>query len=207
MSGKKTKQARKQNGKVAKPSGSRTPHKDPARQRVSLQQVDNAFTAMVQQQQMLEKKVSHAINTLHQNDLDLKGGLDSAEFNLRAQQKVVNAIAIDVEHIHEMTKKVLAVLAPDIAMPAIETKMIDIELESAKEDKPAVVVRRVEWAYYHAEVDSDLKLLAEEEKKAQEEAAAEAEKQAAGVEAKEGATEPLPDKNPELPEGASVFGG
>lgn len=169
--------------------------------------MDNAFTAMVQQQQMLEKKVSHAINTLHQNDLDLKGGLDSAEFNLRAQQKVVNAIAIDVEHIHEMTKKVLAVLAPDIAMPAIETKMIDIELESAKEDKPAVVVRRVEWAYYHAEVDSDLKLLAEEEKKAQEEAAAEAEKQAAGVEAKEGATEPLPDKNPELPEGASVFGG
>lgn len=106
----------------------------------------------------MEKQVRENIKQVWDNQEEIKGGMDAAEFNLRAHQKVLNALAIELEqlvfHLNEevfKTEHEFAVLdLVDVTLPA------DI-------DDEAQVVRRLNWPYYHEQVEQDMKIIAEVE--------------------------------------------
>jgi len=168
--------------------------------------------------------VANNFAQVHTNHEELLQGLNASEFNLRAHQKVLNAIAIDMEQ----TRKFLAALIPDgptkdeLLKPVLQ--MADVPVAPQQGDELQQTVRRIDWPGYHSEVEADLKRIAEIEKqraeaqkKAAEEEAqrlreeSEKAKAEAEVKAKEEAQQeaapPPQDEDPGVPEGATVFGG
>lgn len=169
---------------------------DLARRRANLQQLENAFQLMQQQLKHTVEKVAHSFGQQHANVVSLKSGLDSSEFNLRAHQKVLNALAIDLEDLRRRLNEIVPAMTH-------ETRMVGVEVDGG-------TLRRVDWAHYHEEVSADLKALVEaqklEEERVRQEAEAAKAKEAV-PEVKEEPTEALPEQNAELPEGAAIFGG
>lgn len=86
----------------------------------------------------LEVGVSESLREVYENQTSLKAGLDSAEFNLRSHQKVLNATAKELESMIE---------EPDATtgkkLLFVESTVVDADL-------------RVDWAAYHQHVETDL---------------------------------------------------
>lgn len=107
----------------------------------------------------LSQEVQLALSQLFQNDQNIKAGLDSAEFNLRTHQKVINAIGLDLADftviLSPMTngKKPLAV------------ELLDIEMLQT-ESTPAGTTTTINWPKYHEYVEVEMKAMAEEARKA-----------------------------------------
>jgi membrane protein involved in colicin uptake len=165
--------------------------------------------------------VAQNLAQVHGNHEELLQGLNASEFNLRAHQKVLNAMAMDMERIAR---------ALELDPPLEHLQMADVPVAPQKGDEIQQTVRRIDWPGYHTEVEADLKRIAEiekqraeAEKKAAEEEAERLRKEkeaqaAADLESAERAKEePEPEtataeappetEDPEYPEGASVFGG
>lgn len=165
MSDKKVKQARKGKPKVARePKGNQAPHPDAARQRVTRQQLDNAVQFLFTRIQELDNRVGAAMKQIWKNDEELKHGMDAAEFNLRAHQKVMNSVAMDLEAVAQRLTGMTKLLTQE-EQPALlsNLSMSDVTLPAEEGSEPKVV-RRVNWPYYHKEVEKDLAILAEVER-------------------------------------------
>jgi len=65
---------------------------------VTLSQFENVFQHITGRLDLLEQRIQKSFVEVHENQLALKAGLDSAEFNIRAIQKSINAIAADTLH-------------------------------------------------------------------------------------------------------------
>jgi hypothetical protein len=79
----------------------------------------------------LGARLDEAVQILLENQQSLKKGLESAEFNLRAHQKVLNSLVTDA--------------GPD---------EVEVEIDGKKE-------KRINWAVYHKYVEADLAKMAE----------------------------------------------
>lgn len=124
--------------------------------------------------------------------------MDAAEFNLRAHQKVLNAFAIEFEALIDKLNE--EVFKEEYRLRVLE--MADITLGS---DGGSQVVRRLDWSYYHREVEADLEALAKSEEERVKAEAAELEKNVS--ELTEATPELLESVDEATPEGATVFGG
>jgi len=105
----------------------------------------------------LSQDVQLAIAQLFQNDQNVKAGLDAAEFNLRAHQKVINAVAVDVLD-YVIGKDPVNQLPTRISTVSVEMPMT--------ETAPAHTSVSVDWPKYHKFVEDEMKAMAEEERKA-----------------------------------------
>jgi hypothetical protein len=105
----------------------------------------------------LSQDVQLAVGQLFQNDQSLKTGLDAAEFNLRAHQKVINAVAVDVLD-YVINKDPVFQLPTRINTIAVEEPMTD--------SAPAHTRVSVDWVKYHGYVEAEMKAMAEEARKA-----------------------------------------
>lgn len=184
----------------------------------------------MREMQAFRENVIKDLAIIHQNHKELLEGLNASEFNLRAHQKVLNAMSLE----HEQIVVLLETVGGDLnrLTDPEDSKYKTVSLSTLQmatvplpqEDGSTKEVRRINWPYYHQQVEKDLKLLAEheeqvkkqeeEEKRLARKAAAEAE--AAEKEAKEEAPaaeeaqqEPPQDEpqEGEFPEGAQIFGG
>lgn len=129
--------------------------------------------------------------------------MEAAEFNLRAHQKVLNSLAIEFERLvthlnDEVFKTEHELVVLDLA---------DVTLPADVGEVP-LVVRRLNWPYYHEQVEKDLHVLKEAEAwEASEEEqrqldSAKAENEVLG---QAGEVSAPPQDN--IPAGAAVFGG
>lgn len=134
--------------------GNRSPKIDPKRTKATLEQLGRLHAHLQQMMQALRQEVSNSFGQQFQNIKSLEGGVNSAEYNMRAQQKVINALAMDVKALYDS----MATVATPPALLRIDTPE----------------GQRIDWAYYHAQVDADLavvqRLRAEAEAKAKEDA-------------------------------------
>jgi septal ring factor EnvC (AmiA/AmiB activator) len=104
----------------------------------------------------LEKKVSTDLKQLWDNEAELKRGLDAAEFNLRAHQKVLNALAVDQNVIWSTLKEAVDGFVEQRSLSLADVKQDD------------ELVKRIAWPYYHKLVEEDLKeISAAQEKRKQ----------------------------------------
>lgn len=197
------------------------PKQDPTRVRVTLAQLTEVHRQAVGGLTQLRQEVAQNLAQVHGNHEELLQGLNASEFNLRAHQKVLNAMALDMERI---------AAALELDPPFENLQMADVPVAPAKGDELQQTVRRIDWPGYHTEVEADLARIAEIEKQraeaqkkaAEEEAerlrqekAKQAEEQLkASEEGSEDKEEPEPEaeappqkEDPEVPEGATVFGG
>lgn len=134
----------------------------------------------------LEAATREAFGQMHQNHLELLAGLRSAEFNLRAHQKVLNALFQDRDSL-------------DGKRHALETIVVDGETH-------------INWAAYHAAVEADIAEANKKEQPAERAAILPtvleegAEKLTSEILAAEEAA-PSETEEDDIPEGAAVFGG
>lgn len=153
----------------------------------------------------LATKTNKAVNELWRNQQEMLQGLGASEFNLRAHQKVMNAFALELEDLFK-----------HLPMPAganIEVRKSFLAMKEIPKDDGSVV-RRIDWEYYHAQVDEELKAIAEEEKKAEETVIEAAEKatpaepspvETAPAEPTPAEPEAKEEGGPEFPDGATIF--
>jgi hypothetical protein len=207
----KAREKRKQRPKaVAGP-----PKQDPTRVRASLAQLTEVHRQAIGGLTSLRQEVANNFAQVHGNHEELLQGLNASEFNLRAHQKVLNAMAMELERIAK---------ALELDPPLEVLQMADVPVAPQQGDELQQTVRRIDWPGYHSEVEADLKRIAEIEKqraeaqkKAAEEEAQrlreESEKAKAEAEAKDKeeaqqeAAPPPQDEDQDVPEGATVFGG
>ena len=105
----------------------------------------------------LSREVQLAVAQLYRNDQNTKAGLDAAEFNLRAHQKVINAVAVDVLDY---------VIGRDPANQ-LPTRIDSITVDKPMTDSaPAHKSVSVDWEKYHKYVEEEMKAMAEAERKA-----------------------------------------
>lgn len=242
MSNRRTSSSRKQASKerLAKrraPKGAQKPEVDLEKKRATVAQISRVYSTLEGRIAGFEKKATSAVQQLFANEQELKSGMSSAEFNLRAHQKVINAICLELDRFRMMFQAILPPEQKDILKESI-VQMSDVTLPSEEEGGDPVVVRRPNWPYYHGQVEKDLKILAALEAQAQAEAkvvaekaeaerlAAQSEKIEADLEAEavmdsgemvelpaeieEGAKEEAQNEPPqdgEFPEDAAIFGG
>jgi len=181
MSHNRTKAGRRQASreKLAKrrePKGSQKPETDLERKRATVAQVARVYSTLEGRLSAFEKKTTAAVQQLYANEEELKGGITSAEFNLRTHQKVLNAICLELERFRLLFQAILPPEQRDtLDQPVVQ--MAEVTLPPAQEGGDPVVVRRPNWPYYHEQVEKDLRILAELEaqKIAEAKAAAEAE--------------------------------
>lgn len=112
----------------------------------------------MQELQSFRENVIKDLTILHQNHQELLQGLNASEFNLRAHQKVLNAMALEHEHALE---KLTGVMEPGQGAELCTLNMATLDIP--QEDAPPKSVRRIDWPYYHKQVEKDLKILAEHE--------------------------------------------
>lgn len=230
MSNKRTeasrKAKRKKLAKVEKAKASAAPPKPPKPKPANLQHLENVRRHLTAQIAQLKQDVTKSFSQSHENHLEIKQGLDASEYNLRTHQKVLNALSIEVEKIAGMVNAVTSRLnamereAPEGGEG--KTYFKDLELDSLKMKDVKLsdenTVRRVDWPFYHQQVDKDLALLAELEEKRRLER--EEEERLARVEAAKRAkekkerearlnAEPPSEEQPEseFPPLATTFGG
>jgi hypothetical protein len=149
---------------------------DLSKQKVNMEQLQRLHIFMQQQIDGFKKEVTESLTQTHQNHQELKGGLDSAEFNLRAHQKVLNALSLDLKRLF----KVVDAMATDINQLKVEMQGENAEqyksitMDStvmAQHGEGENVTYRIDWPFYHKQVDTDLKEIArieEETRKAHE---------------------------------------
>jgi len=126
--------------------------------------VNNAVNFMLQQHANLEGKVKDNVQQVWQNQEELKGGMDAAEFNLRAHQKVLNAFAIELEELVARLNE--EVFKEEHKLSVLEYADVTLPSDATCAGQ---VVRRLDWPYYHKEVEQDLRQIAAiEESKAEE---------------------------------------
>lgn len=182
-----------------KPHGAPPVKADPRKQRATIAQ----FATLAQESQAAHKslatQMNKAVNELWRNQQEIMRGLGSAEFNLRAHQRVLNALAMELDLIHRTL------------MPAgVESPVVMKDME--QEDHS--VVRRIDWPHYHEQVEAEMKARQEAEKAVKEEA----KRVAKAEDPKEEAPTPEPpvvpesgtvgakeDGEPEYPDGAAIF--
>jgi hypothetical protein len=104
----------------------------------------------------LSQEVRLTVAQLYQNDQNIKAGLDSAEFNLRAHQKVINAIAQDVLD-YVIYRDPANQLPTRISTVSVEKPMTDTT--------PAHTQVSLDWVKYHGYVEAEMKAMAEEARK------------------------------------------
>jgi hypothetical protein len=138
-------------------------------------QLTRVYQALAGQFQALDKTVKASVTDLYHNQSELQQGMSAAEFNLRAHQKAINAMALELEQIRLLLQAVLPDTQQAAVTPVLE--MTDVTLPPEEEGGDPQVVRRVNWPYYHEQVEKDLRILAELEAQrlAEEKAAREAE--------------------------------
>jgi hypothetical protein len=129
---------------------------------------------MFQQYGNLEKRVQENVKQIWENQSEISRGMESAEFNLRAHQMVLNSLAIEFE-------KLVSHLNDEIFKTEHEITVLelsDVTLPSDPGVEPRVV-RRLDWPYYHEQVEADLRAIKEAEarKDAEKKAALELENQ------------------------------
>ena len=240
MSNQRTKSSRKKAVKDKKDQRKKAvagpPKQDPTRVRATLAQLTEVHKQAVGGLASLRQEVAGNLAQVHGNHEELLQGLNASEFNLRAHQKVLNAMAMDMEIIASTLNGLVDVLNDTVLkeeVPRCEIgylQMADVPVAPQQGDELQQTVRRIDWPGYHTEVEADLARIAEIErqraeaqKKAAEEEAerirleqqqAAEEKMKAEAVGSEGKEEPkleaeAPPKNegPDVPEGATVFGG
>lgn len=182
MSNKRTKAARKKQAgakkqqEPKKPQGDQKPKVDPHRTNAKLIHVNNALNISLQNIQSLREETSSNVKQIWDNQEELKNGMGAAEYNLRAHQKVLNAIAIELDHLAGTYNDLVQLLNDTVLKEEVqkcgiggELIMANIQLPPEKEGEEPKTVRRIDWPYYHKQVDKDLEILAELEAKAAEE--------------------------------------
>jgi hypothetical protein len=111
-----------------------------SRRRVTLEEFERAFNFLVKKIEDLSVILDNSSTRLWTNQVELKNGLGSSEFNLRTHQKVINALILD--------------LAPMNILNG---------LQITKHSINDVTSSVVDWSYYHTEVEKDLNILKEQE--------------------------------------------
>jgi hypothetical protein len=170
---------------------------------------------IAQESHTLRQHVAQDLQRIWGNQQEIIKGLKSAEYNLRAQQKVVNDLMVENLKLH----KLLITMARGADFQVEDQHgLVERDLGEGlilKEvEYPEGKELRVDWSAYHKFVDEDLAEIAEQERKA-EEAQKAAEARAAEEQAKIQAEAPyqaqpqeLPTEAPsDYPEGATIFGG
>jgi len=189
-----------------KAPGRRPPVKaDPHKQKATLAQFATLAQEVQQSHQELAAKTNRAINELWRNQQEILQGMGAAEFNLRAHQKVLNSVALEIDALIKRLP-----LAEGIEVSASFLIRKEVEVDGQKSLK-------IDWPAYHKMVDEEIKAMKEAEKAAQEaalKAAEEAKKAKAEAPTPEtpavpesGTVEAKEDGDPTIPDGATVFGG
>lgn len=180
MSNKKNRATRKKAGanlkEERKPQGDKKPKVDPTRVRATLQHVNNALSFAMQNTQSLRDETASNIKQVWDNQSELKNGMAAAEYNLRAHQKALNAMAIELDHFAHVFNLLVdqlndEVLKKEAAKCGIGGQLImaNVKLPPEKEGEEPKTVRRIDWPFYHKQVDKDLEILAKLEEKAERE--------------------------------------
>lgn len=194
------------NRKAARPPVKADPHK----QKATLAQFATLAQEAQQAHQQLVQKANRAINELWKNQQEILQGLSAAEFNLRAHQKVMNAIALELNSLGKR-------MPMPVGMSVDATPSFLVMKELPGEGQ----AWRIDWPHYHKQVEEELKAMREAEKAAKE--AAEKEAAAAAEKAKDETPKEAPapeapsapesgtvgakeDGGSEVPDGATVFG-
>lgn len=165
--------------KSAGPKGQAGPPKnDPEKQRATVAHLGRLHQILINQMKGLEQRVADSFGQEHRNVQALKSGLDSSEFNLRAQQKVINALSLEIMEIYRWLEGLMSHLnkqqpegEPQFKIPVIEhleTKEVAIPTEAEDGEKGTLTLKCIDWAFYHAEVEKELKKMVELEKAEQE---------------------------------------
>ena len=171
----------------------RPPSPDHERQKASVAQLNGLAEQFQGAMDNLTERATASITQLHQNDMELEAGISSSEFNLRAHQKAINDLALDMDIILKIVAAINKKIDPESEWPGVLSHVALADVPIPQEDGSKKTYRRVNWAQYHARVENDLKILKEAEKKAKEEA--------------EAAEAAPPQEDGSIPEGATVFGG
>lgn len=109
----------------------------------------------------LQQRLDKNVQDLWGNQSELKNGMDAAEFNLRAHQKVLNGLAIEVERLSNLVSKQMQ---PDVEPEEMKhLQMANVKVPT-DEEGGTETVRRIDWPYYHKQVEHDLEILAEYER-------------------------------------------
>jgi hypothetical protein len=173
------------------------PQPDPNRTNAKLAHVNNAANFILQQHGNLEKRVTDNVKQLWDNQSEISKGMDAAEFNLRAHQKVLNSLAIEFERL--VTHLNDEVFKTEHELAVLELAEVTIPSDTGEAVR---VVRRLDWPYYHTQVDKEMRAL----KEAEELRAAEEEQQRLELAEEKIEEAPMPPQD-NIPEGATVFGG
>jgi hypothetical protein len=140
-------------------------------------QLTRVYQTLAGQNQSLDKMLRSSVTDLYTNQAELKQGMSAAEFNLRAHQKAINSMALEIARMKDFMLALLpeSPTKAELQQPILE--MADVTLPPDEEGGEPQVVQRVNWPYYHEQVEKDLKILAEleEQRLAEEKAAQEAE--------------------------------
>lgn len=154
MSNAKNKAAKR---KKLKESRQGPPQQDPKKTNAKLSHVNNVANLVFQNVGSLEQRVQENVKQIWQNEEELKAGMDAAEFNLRAHQKVLNAFAMEFENL-------LAHLNEEVFRTEHKLTVLDLaDVTLPSDGEEPLVVRRLNWPGYHEEVERDIQLLAEME--------------------------------------------
>lgn len=143
--------------------GDRKPQPDPRRVKATLAHVNQALQISLKQVHELGEQTKKSLKDLWNNESELKNGMDAAEFNLRAHQKVLNGMAIEIERISNLLHGVMGAEEPK-QLEHLEMANVSLPGEDGAADR---VVRRIDWPYYHKEIEKDLEILAEYERQKQ----------------------------------------
>lgn len=136
---------------------------DPKRTKVNVEQLARLHGHLQQLINNLQQSTRNSLTQQFQNIQQVAAGLDSSEFNLRAHQKVLNAMAMDMAAIRE---------ALEIeGEPNLQ--LLDVGISDP----------RIDWGFYHEEVQKDKDEI--ERLRKEEEERAKAELEAAKAEADE----------------------
>lgn len=177
---------------------------DPHKQKATLAQFATLAQEVQQAHQQLVAKTNRAIAELWRNQQEILKGLGSAEFNLRAHQKVMNALALELDvFIKSLPMPVGSGI--EVGPSFLIRKEVEVDGETS---------HKIDWPAYHEMVEEELKAMREAEKAAKEAAAAQAAEPAQAAAApkeaspiEESGTVPGKENgDPSIPEGATVFG-
>lgn len=150
---------------------------DPKRVKVTLEQLGRLGTHLQKMINELRSATENSFTQQFQNIQSLAGGLGSAEFNLRAQQKVINAMALELLDVFQ----ILNVLADDLNdvryagqedAPQITTVSPQYLQTVELEDEGGEKATRISWGFYHEEVEKDKAEMERLHKEAEEKAKA-----------------------------------
>jgi hypothetical protein len=131
---------------------------------VTTDDLAKAFKLAMQELQAFRENVIKDLTIIHQNHQELLQGLSASEFNLRAHQKVLNAMSLEQEHVVALLNSMGADINK-LAPEGDQYKNIDLctlnmaTVQIPQEEGPPKEVRRIDWPYYHEQVKKDLAIL------------------------------------------------